>query len=350
MKKVIFVTPDLANGGAERVTAILANELAHRGMTVEVVFMKDGIHVYQLSKLVKTYDFYSEGNRVSRAIHKIFRLRKLMKENINATFIAMLPFETFYTYLASWGLPNKIIYSLRNDPASMKGKFWYLIKKGIYPKADLIVFQTEEAKGYFPEKVRKKGKVIPNPVSNGLPGRFEGERKKEIVTIGRLKEQKNYPLLLHAFAEVNQKYPDWRLRIFGEGELEEELKALCLKLKIGDAVEFCGFQKNVIEEINQSGIFVLASDYEGISNAMLEAMATGIPCICTDCPVGGARLTIKDHKNGLLVPVGNRTRLVNAIMEIIQDPQFAEQLSRKAEETRVYLSAERIAEEWLRIL
>lgn len=350
MKKVIFITPNLANGGAERVTAILANELAEQGMTVEVAFMKDGIRVYQLHKLVKTYDFYSEGNRVIRIGRKILRLRKLMKENANTTFIAMLPFETFYTYLASWGLPIRIIYSLRNDPASMKGKFWYFIKKRIYPKAYRIVFQTEEAKEYFPEKVRKKGKVIPNPVSNGLPGRFEGERKKEIVTVGRLKEQKNYPLLLHAFAEVNQKYPDWRLRIFGEGELEEELKALCLKLKIGEAVEFCGFRKNVIEEINRSGIFVLASDYEGISNAMLEAMATGIPCICTDCPVGGARLTIQDHENGLLVPVGNRARLVNALIEIIQNPSLAEQLSCKAEEVREYLSAERIAEEWLRII
>lgn len=350
MKKVIFVTPNLANGGAEQVTSVLASALAEKEIDVEVVFMKDGADVYQLSSRVKRRSFYFGGNRVSRIGGKIRRLRRLMKENEGAVFVAMLPFETFYTYLASFGLRIRVVYSLRNDPASMKSSLDHFIRKVIYPEASQIVFQTEEARAFFPERIQKKGVVIPNPVSTGLPIRYEGKRKREIVTIGRLKKQKNYPLLLQAFSDVNQKYPDWRLRIFGEGELEGELRALCMELGIENTVEFCGFRKNVVEEINRSGMFVMASDYEGISNAMLEAMASGVPCICTDCPSGGARMMIRDHENGILVPVGDRAGLAGAMVELIENPQLAERLSQKAVEIRKDLSAERIAEAWIRIL
>ena len=350
MKKVIFVTPNLANGGAERVTAILANELAEQGMTVEVAFMKDRIRAYQLSRLVITYDFYSERNRISRIVWKILRLRRLMKENVNATFIAMLPFETFYTWMASLGLQNKIVYSLRNDPANMHSMLDHFIKKIVYPGAYKIIFQTEEARIYFPEKIWRKGLVIPNPIDEKLPEKYRGKRKKEIVTVGRLSRQKNLPLLLKAFSEVHKNYPEWKLRIFGQGELKEELTDICRKMDIIEFVDFCGFRKKVTEEINQSGMFVLASDYEGISNAMLEALASGIPCICTDCPVGGARMIIKDHENGILVPVGDKVSLAKAMVELIENPLLADKLSENALLIREKLSAKKIAETWSNIL
>ena len=350
MKKVIFVTPNLTNGGAERVTAILANELAIQGFSVEIVFMKDSQTVYELNNFVKTFMFFSNGNRIYRIISKILKLRKLMKKNIDATFIAMLPFETFYIYLAGMGLHCKIVYSLRNDPANMNSLLEKYIKKRIYAKAYRIVFQTEQARNYFPQNIRKKGIIIPNPINDEIPERFIGKRRKEIVTVGRLKKQKNYPLLLRAFSNVYQKYPDWKLRIFGQGILEPELKQLCKDLGISKGVEFCGFVSNVTEKINQSGMFVLSSDYEGISNAMLEALATGLPCICTDCPAGGARMMIKDHENGILVPVRNEQKLSEAMLELIENPMLAERLSKNAVNIKHIWSVQKVSEEWRQVL
>lgn len=350
MREIIFVTPNLANGGAERVTVLLANELAKEGRSVSIAYMKDDITEYLPSSNVTVYRLFSGKSRVRRIITKIYRLRKMMKHHPNATFVAMLSFESFYTYVASLGLQCHVVYSLRNDPANMQSRMDRIVKEIIYPKAQCIVFQTEDARNYFSEAIRKKGIVIPNPIIGSLPERYEGERRKEIVTVGRLTEQKNYPLLLQAFANVNMKHPDWKLRIFGQGKLEKKLKELCRDLHIWNSVEFCGFQSNVIETINQSGIFVLSSDYEGISNAMLEALATGIPCVCTDCPVGGARAIIQDHENGILVPTRDEMKLTEAILELIEYPDLAEQLSKRAVQIRKQLSVKSITEEWRRVL
>lgn len=350
MKELIFVTPNLSNGGAERVTAVLAEGFATKGYKTTVAFMKDNKNVYSLSENVTLEYVFSDDSRLKKILKKIWRLRKMICEHPEASIIAMLPYETLYTFLACLGLKRKVIYSLRNDPANMQSKLEKLIHKQIYPRADKIVFQTEDAKNYFPDKVQKKGVIIPNPINGHLPWRFEGERMKEIVTVGRMVQQKNYPLLLNAFVEVHKRFPDWKLRIFGQGPLETELKLLCEKLEIEDCVEFCGFVENVSEKIYKSGMFVLSSDYEGISNAMLEALAMGIPCICTDCPVGGTRMAIKNRENGMLVPVGDKQALVAAMEEIIENHVLAEKISKKAVEIRSALSVDTILKQWEQVL
>lgn len=350
MKKIIFVTPNLANGGAEYVTSVLANEMAKRGDTVEVAYMKDEETVYRLCEKIDTCFLFSGKNRFVRILLKIIRLRKKMKENRDAVFIAMLPFETLYTHAAGIGIRPRVVYSLRNDPANMNSLVDKYIKKFVYGKADRIVFQTEEARDYFPEAVRKKGTVIPNPLSDHLPERFTGQRKKEIAAVGRLAEQKNYPLLLRSFANVHKIHPEWKLRIYGKGGLEQELRELCAELGISRAAEFCGFVPDAAERINQSGMFVMSSDYEGLSNAMLDALATGVPCICTDCPAGGARMMIRDHINGILVPPGDERKMTEAMLELIESPETADVISRKAVEIRDILSAEKITEKWRRLL
>lgn len=349
-KELFFVTPNLANGGAERVTAVLAQELARTGDTVTVVYMKDDKTVYPVGENVQVQMLFSSGSRVKRIAGKILRLRQLMRQNPTATFVAMLPFETLYTFLASRGLPCRVVYSLRNDPGNMNTRRDRFILRHIYPRADAIVFQTEDAKAFFSERIQEKGSVIPNPLSESLPERYTGVRKKEIVTVGRLTEQKNIPMLLRAFAAVHKKHSDWSLNIYGQGKLQEKLENLCEKLRISGCVKFSGFTENVVQKINASGIFAMASDYEGISNAMLEALATGVPCVCTDCPIGGARMMIRDHENGILVPVGDTQAMTQALLELIENPALAEELSKNSVSIRNELSVAGIAEKWKGIL
>lgn len=351
MKEIIFVTPNLANGGAERVTAVLASELAKRGNRVILAYMKDSNQIYGTEDLIQTHFLFPCRRRtLYYTAGKIWKLRNLIREHPQASVVAMLPYETLYTFLAGFGQRRKIIYSLRNDPAHMEGKLEKFIKNVIYPTAGTIVFQTQEAKAFFGIKMRNNGIVIPNPIRQDLPMRFKGKRKKEIVAVGRLAVQKNYPLLLSAFAKIHKDYPEWKLKIYGEGSLKTSLEHLCGKFLIKEAVEFCGFVPDVAEKINKSGMFVMSSDYEGISNAMLEALGSGVPCICTDCPTGGARTFIQHNKNGLLIPVGDCGAMVTAMKKLINTPDFAEQLSYEAVKIRQKLSVSVIADEWEKIL
>lgn len=350
MKQVVFVTANLTNGGAERVTAVLADALSRDGVAVTVAFMKDACCVYPLQNAVKQTHLFEKGGKLTKIIRKIANLRRFMKAQPDATFVAMLSFETLYTFIAALGLKINVVYSLRNDPASMKGAVDKFIMRVIYPRARRIVFQTADARDFFPESIREKGVVIPNPISDGLPAPYTGVRKKEFVSVGRLAAQKNYPMLLRAFRAVHDACPDWRLRIFGKGDLEDELKALAEGLGLRECVAFAGFSDHVVDEMNQSGCFVLSSDYEGISNAMLEALAMGVPCIVTDCPVGGARMFIEHGVNGLLCPVGDTEALTQAMLGVIRDPEAAKKRAERALSIRETLAPDAIARAWKEVL
>ena len=162
--------------------------------------------------------------------------------------------------------------------------------------------------------------------------------------------------MAHAFALLHKEYPEYCLRIIGdtlneEGVLvQKELEKDIQRLGIQECVEFLPFSKYVHEEILKDGMYVNSSDYEGMSNAMLEAMAIGLPVLCTDCPIGGARAIIEDEKNGLLVPVGDVDRLYQAMKQIVEDKELADRLSSNAVLIREELSLENIAKKWMELV
>ena len=167
---------------------------------------------------------------------------------------------------------------------------------------------------YYPESIRKKGVVIPNPIAVDNPSTVNsGEENNRVIAAGRLHKQKNFPLLIRAFAAFSKDFPNYSLDIFGEGEEREALQKIVKNLSLTDKVFLKGKTDALFDEFLKSTIYVSSSDYEGISNSMLEAMAAGLPTICTDCPCGGARATIKDGVNGLLVPVGDEDALADAL-------------------------------------
>ena len=139
------------------------------------------------------------------------------------------------------------------------------------------------------------------------------------------------------------------LRIFGEGELREELTELAKSLNIAQKVEMPGRSTALLEKMNSAAMFVLSSDYEGMPNVLLEAMCMGMPAISTDCPSGGPRELITDGVNGLLVPVGDDIAMAGA-MERMADPGFAKQMADAAYGIREKLTSQEVFVSWYRYL
>lgn len=346
MKKILFITPSLRAGGAEKVISILANGFYKRGYGSTIMITKwNEIQC----KVDPGVSIIVNKNISTSFVSQILAIRKELEQGEYECVISFLTMQNLYTLLANIFIGQKIIVSERNDPKiTAKGDpFIGFLRKVLYKKAYKIVFQTNDAAAYFEPTIREKGVVIGNPIDDEkMPERYRGERDKRIVTVARLERQKNIPLLLEAFRNVHEKHRDHRLEIYGTGALEDDLKNYARELHIAEMVDFCGKKDNIPERIASASMFVLSSDHEGISNAMLEAMAVGLPVICTDCPVGGARTYISDHINGLLTEVGDVDGLTKAMNYVIEDPVDAERMGAEAIKIRNVSSVSTIIDKW----
>ncbi|MDD6202993.1 MAG: glycosyltransferase [Lachnospiraceae bacterium] len=354
-KKVIFVTITMGGGGSERAISILAEHFVKMGLQVTILMIAGNDIAYQLNEKIEVRQVGNSSNgSLKERLKRISSMRKVFRDNKNANIIAMGTVASIFTLLADFGLTNNVIISERNNPNRINGKPYSkkmkMIRDFLYKRADYCVFQTEDAKDYFPNFPKEKARVIPNSISPDMPSPYEGERTKEIVTAGRLIPEKNQKMLLSAFAEFLRTHQEYALRIFGSGELEQELKQYAKELGIESKTEFIPFTSRLHDEMKKSGIYVSTSNGEGISNAILEAMAMGIPTIATDCPIGGSKMCIDTGNNGILIPVGDVNALVEALNKIAGDGQYAKRLSQNAVLVRERFSEENIVKMWEELL
>ena len=242
-----------------------------------------------------------------------------------------------------------VIVSVRNDPnVEYKSKINNLVMKILYPLADGFVFQTEDAKNYFNKKIQSKSVIIPNSIKETFIQReiYTGEKDKIIVNIGRLEKQKNQELLIEAFNDVKDEFLDYNLYIYGEGTLKENLKNKIKEMDLENRVFLKGEVENIEEKIEKSSVFVLSSKYEGMPNALMEAMALGVPCISTDCPCGGPKFLIQNGVNGILAKVDKKEEIVQGIRKILSDENFANDISKNAIKIREKLNPKVINFKW----
>ena len=348
--KLLFIMETIRARGAERVAAILANQLAAMSHDVYLVCtgfvrgdeypLNDSIHI----------DFIPEatGTRPYLAYVRVRYIRKKLKEIEPDCILSLATARTLsFITAACIGSSIPLVFSERNDPVhDPKTKIERFLRLICFHACDRVVFQTEDAKNFFPSSIRKKGTIIPNPIKEELPPIWNQKRKPYIVNFCKLVPQKNLFLLLRAFYKISSEFPETRLVLYGDGELKQSLEQEADKLCISSRVDIHPATLKVHELIKDCTMYVSSSDYEGQSNSMLEAMAIGLPCICTDCPSGGARAIINPGINGLLVPVGNTDKLADAMRYMLLYPEEARRMGINASKIRDKRSPELIAQEW----
>lgn len=328
---------------------MLANRFSSGNYQVSMLVLNnDKPDTYKLHQRVRCI----RANRIAKthigkSIDRVRIIRKTLRNNKYDVAISFLYHINVSTLIAAIGINTSIIVSERQSPANRETSIlYYAIQNILYKNAKAIVVQTDFVKQLLPKELAHRAVVIPNPVPYGLPERYLGRREKVIVSAGRLSKEKNHTLLIKAFSEVFKKYSDYSLVIYGEGNERERLEKLIQRLGLQQAVKLPGRVNNVDDIIRKSSMFVMTSDYEGISNAMIEALAMGVPTICTDCPAGGARLMINNGYNGILIPVGDEKSLIDSIIRLIEEREFSIKLGINALKIRKEYSMDSIFEKW----
>lgn len=307
--KIVCVAYLHGSGGAERQIIMLANNLALQGEDVSLIVLVDYKSKYPINENVNIVDLtYCEKESGNKIVNRYRALKKAYKELSPQVTIHYWLQSAYLSAMMPRKMAGKVIYSERGDPGDSEyNGLLGIIRSIAFRRIQGFVFQSDGARDFFSDSIKKRATVIPNPIS--VPENEYTtpcmEREKKIVNIGRLHPQKNQALLIEAFSKLSSDFSEYSLEIYGDGDLREELLKKIKKLNLDNRVFLKGTTTNIYEKMYNASLFVLSSDFEGMPNALMEAMALGVPCVSTDCRPGGARALIHDGENGFIVPTGN---------------------------------------------
>ena len=357
MKKIALFISSLQKGGSERVMVNLAEYFYRQGTEVVVVTQYKKETEYDIIPEIRRV--YSEpdeellqGNRANKFMVRFRYLRNIWKTENPDVILAFLGKNNLMAIATSRFLPVKTVVSVRGEPTmEYEGRIMQSLAKVIFRFADGIVLQTQRAMEFFPKSVQRKAVVLPNPLNPlFLKKKQIAEKDNIIVAAGRLDDNKNHAMLIHAFARIASEYPNIKLIIYGEGECREQLERLIEEKELTDRITLPGSVTDIADRIAKARIFTLTSNTEGMPNSIMEAMALGIPVISTDCPCGGPATLIRDGENGLLIPVGDAYALADAMRQILSNPGLEHKLGEYAYKITEELTPEKVDNQWKKYL
>ena len=348
MKNIVFITSSIGYGGAAKMLCFVAESLSKRGHKVAICNFSathdltgyrreiDGVDVHEVKE---------QGNLARVKVVK--KIAKSMGADVIVSFTA---FPNFCAKIVSMLLRIPSIMSERGDPfrtvhKSIKAK----VMIGLINRSKGGVFQTDGARRFYGRGLRKRGIVIPNPIfiKGEVPEVKWEDREKSVVSVGRLDNfQKRYDVMLDAFKLFSTKHPEYVLKLYGKGSDEELIKQWVIDKGLAEKVKFMGLTTQPMQDIVNDGMFIITSDFEGISNSLLEAMAVGLPCVSTDHTPGGARLLIQDGVNGLLAPIADVEKLADAMCRFAENDELAKACGNEAKKVVERFAPGRIIDMW----
>lgn len=335
-------------GGAEKSLIMLANQLVERGHSVELVSFTSDVKVRPLDERVK-YTFIPDvdGNKIKRLIGRYKNLDVYLKNNKPDVAVSFWFQLAIFAMFASKKYNFQVIYSERGDPKDIEYNGLNGVIRSLFlPLVDGFVFQTNGAKKCFSSNIQKKSTVIHNAIEINKDQLVDVEKSNTIISVGRLHRQKNFSVLIKAMGILREDFPSYILEIYGEGELRKTLQSEIDSLGLHDTVKLMGNTKQIYEKMQKSEVFALTSDFEGMPNVLMEAMALGLPCVTTDCSPGGARELIDDQFNGIIVPVGDYIAVAEAIKYCLNDKKSAAEMGKNAAQILKTHSCEQIYNQW----
>lgn len=376
-KTIVFYIATLTRGGAERVIVNLANYFYRQGYEVYMVTLEPDEGLYPMEDGIKkiVIDTPKAGNagqdggssdgggkasggdsafavrlidRIRAAAGRITKVRRLLHKTQAQALVAFIGKTNIRAVLAGLGTKTKVFVSVRSAPErEYAGTVQRLTAKCLFCFADGIVFQSEGAKAFFPKLAQKKSRILYNPLSpEYVREPYAGERRDEIITVGRMDKVKNHALLIDAFAIVAKEKPQMHLTIYGGGDCMEAVREQVSRLGLAEKVSLPGDTLDIPDQIKDARLFVLSSDFEGMPNAVAEAFALGIPVVSTDCPSGGARSLVHDGETGLLVPVKDVQKMAEAMLRILNDRELETRLRENAYRFSQSLHPDKINRMW----
>ncbi len=341
-RKIAFHLNCLEQGGAERVVTNLADQFAREGYEVLIATEWYGENEFRTEKGVRRVHAGlrpgdEKKSRILQFLLRVKYLREFMKREKPEVLIAFAQRANYRALMASPGTGVPVLISVRTDPA---GHYDALSDKLqiplLFPRAAGCVFQTRGQKEFFAPFLQKRSRIILNPINEKYIGTPRpAARRKTVVQSGRLVDFKNQPMLLRAFMEVHKRHPDYSLELYGGDSHDgtrEILEGIIRENKAEGYIRLMGASDTLETDLADAAVYAFSSDWEGMPNALLEAMALGLPIVATDCPCGGPRTVIRDGVNGLLIPVGDQKALEEGISRLIEEPEYAEKLGENARE------------------
>lgn len=319
--KILLYINTIYGGGAERAMVNLANIFVKNKNNVILVTSYRHSGEYQAADRVKRI-YFEEGiikqSLLKRNFSRITKLRRIIKNEKPDIAISFMEESNYRLLFAGFGLKIHTIVSIRNDPAVLfANKIKKLFSELLYLTADGIVFQTQDAMDFFPSIIRKKSEVIYNTVNPAFYEQKKHGSGHNVIAVGRLEKQKNFTLLIKAFVRIRKLVEDATLNIYGCGTQYDLLKKLICELELMDCVYLRGVSNHLPEVFRTADIFVMSSDYEGMPNALMEAMASGLACLSTNCPCGGPKELFGSEMGDFLFQCGNQIELEEKLLKLL---------------------------------
>lgn len=354
-KKILCHINTMGRGGAERVMSVLIDSMVKDGTEVVLVTVDSVLDEYAVDDRVKRIEIDSiidYSNGISRFVKRLNQLKKIIKQQKPDLVLSFCSKENLRCSLAMRGMNIPLIVSVRSNPAEHYSSkaLRYILSKRI----DGCVFQSQDARAYFEKSIQDKSCVITNPIDKEyFDSHIEYDRKGtdeiRIVTAGRISKPKNHIHMVDSFFSIAGECPNAHLYIYGKDDNDgssDIIKEAIEKSEYGKRVHLMGSCSTWPEEIAKADIFVMSSIFEGMPNALLEAMVVGLPVISTDCPSGGPASVIEDGVNGRLVPMHDIEPMAQAMKELIEDKDKRILFGQNAMKIRKDVETEAVCNMW----
>ena len=329
--------------------SVLSSDLADNFGSVRYILWDGGKPFYPIDKRVKIITLPEISGKKGRN-YQIATFRRLIKKERPDLVLSFLTPYNMLVLLSTIGLKHKVVVAERTDPKRLLagGEVGLWLRDWLYRHADGILTQTEYAKSCYDVKFAGKTKVIYNPVtmSDDQVGMALRTPKEHVfVTAGRMEPVKDQATMIEAFAKFQQSHSDYRLVIYGEGPMREALQKMIDERGLQNVVTLAGRTNDLWNKMASAEAFLLSSEYEGMSNALIEAMCLGLPVISTK--VAGATDLIIDGENGYLIDVHDKEALTDSMTRLANSSDLRSQMGRRACEVYDLVRQDKINKQWI---